>query len=68
MSKTSEMLALCRELKGLSLREVEQATGISNAYLSQIETGKIKNFSFKNAVKLCKFYNLKLERLAGTIE
>jgi len=27
--------------RGLTLRAVEQATGISNAYLSQLETGKI---------------------------
>jgi transcriptional regulator with XRE-family HTH domain len=33
-----------RTAKGLSLREVEEATGkdVSNAYLSQLENGKIK--------------------------
>jgi len=64
--ETGELLALCRELKGVSLREVENKTGISNAYLSQIESGKIKNISFTNAVKLCRFYNLTLDRLAET--
>lgn len=31
-----------RVAKGLSLRGLEQATGIPNAHLSQIETGKIE--------------------------
>jgi DNA-binding transcriptional regulator YiaG len=31
-----------REAKGLSLREVEAKTGVSNAFLSQIESGKVK--------------------------
>ena len=38
------MLADLRTAKGFSLREVEEATGkaVSNAYLSQLESGKIK--------------------------
>src|SRR4030095_13288460 len=38
------MLAGLRTAKGLSLREVEEATGkaVSNAYLSQLENGKIR--------------------------
>lgn len=28
-----------REKKGVTLKEVEQATGLSNAYISQLETG-----------------------------
>lgn len=37
-----EFLQSARERKKLTLRAVEQATGISNAYLSQLESGKIK--------------------------
>ena len=37
-----EGLKMARELRKLSLREVEEATGISNAYLSQLENDKIK--------------------------
>ena len=42
-SELSELLADLRKAKGLSLREVEQASGnaVSNAYLSQLENGKI---------------------------
>jgi transcriptional regulator with XRE-family HTH domain len=38
------LLANLRRAKGLSLREVEEATGkaVSNAYLSQLENGKIR--------------------------
>ena len=38
------VLADLRKAKGLSLREVEEATGhaVSNAYLSQLENGKIQ--------------------------
>ena len=47
LGKPVELAALLRDLraaKGLSLREVEEATGqaVSNAYLSQLENGRIK--------------------------
>ena len=47
VARPSELGALLGDLraaKGLSLREVEEATGkaVSNAYLSQLENGKIK--------------------------
>ena len=43
-SELGGLLADLRTAKGFSLREVEEATGkaISNAYLSQLENGKIK--------------------------
>ena len=43
-SELGSLLADLRTAKGLSLREVEEATGkaVSNAYLSQLENGKIK--------------------------
>jgi len=40
----SPLAARLRELRqsaGLSLRQVERATGVSNSYLSQLETGSI---------------------------
>ena len=42
-SKLSSFLASARQHKKLTLRAVETATGISNAYLSQLETGKIRS-------------------------
>jgi transcriptional regulator with XRE-family HTH domain len=43
-SELGAVLADLRKAKGLSLREVQEATGnaVSNAYLSQLENGKIK--------------------------
>jgi transcriptional regulator with XRE-family HTH domain len=43
-SELGSVLADLRTAKGLSLREVEEATGkaVSNAYLSQLENGRIK--------------------------
>jgi hypothetical protein len=40
-----------RKAKGLTLREVEETTGLSNAYLSQLETGKVKSPGY-NVVRL----------------
>ena len=43
-SELGVLLADLRTAKGLSLRQVEEATGkaVSNAYLSQLENGKIR--------------------------
>ena len=43
-SELGALLADLRKAKGLSLREVEEAAGkaVSNAYLSQLENGKIR--------------------------
>lgn len=37
----SRLLKQLRENQGLSLRQIEGVTGVSNAYLSQIESGKV---------------------------
>jgi transcriptional regulator with XRE-family HTH domain len=42
VKKLGDFLRAARNKLELSLRSVETATGISNAYLSQLETGKIK--------------------------
>lgn len=46
-----------RKLSGLTLHKVELLTGISNAYLSQLETGKIKKPSYDTVKKLNDLYN-----------
>jgi len=45
-----------RKLKGLTLKEVEKSTGISNAYISQVENGKIAQPSFKTVKTLLEYY------------
>jgi HTH-type transcriptional regulator, competence development regulator len=59
-----ELFGLCREIRGLTLRDVEKATGSSNAFLSQVESGKVKDLSLRNALMLCDFYGITLERVA----
>jgi len=63
----SEILSLCREIKGLTLRQVEEATGISNAYISQLENGVAENVSFLYIIRLSKFYGVSIDRLASAI-
>lgn len=46
-----------RKAKGLTLREVEETTGISNAYLSQLETGKIKSPGYETVKLLYDLYS-----------
>jgi transcriptional regulator with XRE-family HTH domain len=63
--KIGELIAVARECKGMTLRDLEKKTGISNALISQIETGKIKEPSWRNVVKIARALSLKLERLAA---
>ena len=53
-----EKLKFARQVRGESLRDVEAATGISNAYLSQIENGEIKDPGFFVTVELLIHFNL----------
>lgn len=61
----------CRELKGFTLRQVEESIGVSNAYLSQLENEKIKKPSANVLYKLATLYGVPLDSLlwaAGIIE
>ena len=59
------LLADLRTAKGLSLREVEEATGkaVSNAYLSQLENGKIRKPSPNVLHSLAEVYGVPYEAL-----
>lgn len=52
-----------RRARRATLRGVEDATGISNAYLSQLENGKISKPSPNFLYKLAKFYEVPYEDL-----
>lgn len=58
METLGNSLAAAREKKKLTLRAVEAKTGISNAYLSQLEGGKIRSPSPVNLHKLSKLYGI----------
>ena len=58
-----KVLRTIRKEKNLTLRAVQEKTGLSNAYLSQIETEKIERPSPNVLFKLSKLYNLSYEKL-----
>ena len=63
MEKISRALKNAREKQNLTLRKVQEITGISSAYLSQVESGKIKKPSPSMLYKLADCYNVKYESL-----
>jgi len=64
-SQLGTLLADLRVAKGLSLRQVEEATGkaVSNAYLSQLENGKIQKPSPDVLHRLAEVYAVPYETL-----
>lgn len=62
-STLAEELRRIRGIKNISLREVEKATKISNAYLSQLESGNATNPSPHILYKLAQFYGVPYETL-----
>ncbi len=61
----AEFLAYTRSIKKLTLRDVEEATDreVSNAYLSQLETGKISRPSPNILHALARVYGVSYELL-----
>jgi HTH-type transcriptional regulator, competence development regulator len=57
------VLRRLRRLRGVSLREVDAKTGISNAYLSQLENGNAVNPSPHLLQKLAGYYDVPYESL-----
>lgn len=62
--RMNELIALSRELKGMTLRDLEGKSGVSNALISQIETGHVKEPGFRTMVKIADALGLSLRRLA----
>jgi HTH-type transcriptional regulator, competence development regulator len=52
-----------RDIKGFSLRHVEEKSGVSNAFLSQLESGKVKRPSPMMLYKLAGVYGVPYEAL-----
>jgi transcriptional regulator with XRE-family HTH domain len=62
-AELSELLVRRRRELGLSLRDVEEETGIKNAHLSQIETGAIDRPAPNLLYELAVAYDLDFKRL-----
>jgi transcriptional regulator with XRE-family HTH domain len=70
-NSVGKILKEARELRRLSLREVEIQSGVSNAYLSQLENDKIKKPSANTLYKLAELFNINFDDLmvaAGIVE
>lgn len=65
--RLGELIAIARECKGWTLRDLERAAGVSNALISQIETGKVKDPGFSVAVRLADALGISIERAAATM-
>lgn len=63
MANYGNYLKSLRLKHGLTLRDVEAKTGVSNAYISQLETGKVKQPSPSNLYKLADLYQVTYEEL-----
>jgi transcriptional regulator with XRE-family HTH domain len=61
--KLAEELRKIRGIRDVSLREVERATKISNAYLSQLERGEARSPAPNKLYKLAQFYKVPYESL-----
>ena len=62
-----QLIAIARECKGWSLRDLEKRTDVSHALISQIEHGHVKDPGFRTIVKLADALGLKLDRVAEPI-
>lgn len=65
--RLGEIIAIGRDCKGWTLRDLERECGISNALISQIETGKIKDPGFATVVQIMDALGIKLDRAAVDI-
>ncbi len=65
--RLGELFAVARECKGWSLRELELYCSVSNAVISQIETGRTDDPGFSTVVKIADALGLSLERVAETV-
>lgn len=65
--KLGELISVAREVKGWTLRDLEASIGISNALLSQVETGKIKNPGIGNVVRIADALGISAERVFAAV-
>jgi transcriptional regulator with XRE-family HTH domain len=64
--RLGELIAIARECKGWTLRDLEKACGVANPLLSQIETSKVKDPGFSTVVRIADALGISIERVAAT--
>jgi len=65
-TKFGTLLRSAREKRGLTLRDVEDATGLLNGGISHLENGRSVP-SLTTAIILCRYYGLPLKKLAAAV-
>lgn len=65
--KLGQLIGIARECKGWTLRDLERESGVSNALISQIETGKVKDPGFGTVVRLARCLGISIDRCAETV-
>lgn len=65
--RLGELIGIARELKGYSLRELEQKSGVSNPLISQIETGKVIDPGFSTVVRIVDALGFDINRAAAIV-
>ncbi len=63
MQNYGDYFRALREAKNMTLREVEKQADVSNAYLSQLESGKVKQPSPLTLHKLSEIYGVSYDLL-----
>ena len=63
MATLGQYLAELRKGKGLTFRDLEERTGISNGYLNLLEHGRVKRPSPEVLFKLANFYGVPFSSL-----
>ena len=61
MKRPNSLRSARLAIPGMTLRKVEKLTGISNACVSQMETGWIKHPNLILLFKLSKVYNIRMK-------
>lgn len=61
-------LRTLRGTRGVSLGAVARATGLSTAYISAIETRKIRNPGCNAVIALARYYQVPLAQLLGEVD
>lgn len=64
--KLGKLLKSSREKRALTIRGLEEKSGVSNALISQIETGYVKNPGFWTVAKLARALGITMKRLSET--
>jgi transcriptional regulator with XRE-family HTH domain len=62
------LLHALRASRGVSLSAVARATGLSTAYVSAIETRKIRNPGCNAVIRLARYYQVPVAQLLGEVD